>query len=264
MNKNDLKVNSNQKELDFAKSLAREAGKMMRDAFGLHPKKTWKSDHSPITDADLSINKYVIARVQESFPDDGVLGEEISFEPSRKRLWVVDPIDGTYAFTIGAPLSTFSLGLVIDGEPVLGVVYDPFMDRMFWAECGKGAFVNDEPLHVSEAKKLSNEYITLSSRHMEGGKMTGELFDSVEREGGKAFSFRSFVYSGCLVAAGTAVAAVIGTPKPWDLAALLVILEEAGGKATGLDGKPHSYKSKDALIATNGLVHERILELVNE
>jgi myo-inositol-1(or 4)-monophosphatase len=95
-------------------------------------------------------------------------------------------------------------------------------------------------------------------------KSTGVLFDQIEQAGGKAFNFRSFAYSCCLVAAGTAVAATIGTPKPWDVAAAMVILEEAGGTLTGLAGKTQSYNSKAGLLATNGLVHKRMLELINE
>ena len=251
-------------ELAFAKSLARVSGKMMRDAFGIHTTKVWKDDHSPVTEADISINKFVIKRVREEFPNDGVLGEEISFEPNRKRIWVCDPIDGTYPFTLGAPLSTFCLALVENGEPVLGVVYDPFLKRMFWSYRGRGAFMNDEQIHVSKAKKIQDHYITLSSRILGHNLPTGVVFDRVENHGGKVFNFRSFAFCGSLVAAGTSVAATIGTPKPWDVAAIKLIIEEAGGIVTDLSGKVTNYDDNVGLVASNGLVHQELLDLINE
>ena len=108
---------------------------------------------------------------------------------------------------------------------------------LFWARCGKGAYVNGNQIHVSEARKINDHYATLSSRLLTAHETTGELFDRIESAGGKAFNFRSFAYSCSLVAAGTAVIATIGTPKPWDVAAIKVILEEAGGKMTGRGGK---------------------------
>ncbi len=250
-------------ELEFAKALALRAGEKMRAAFGLHTASTWKSDNSPLTEADVAINKFVIEQVSDTFPDDGILGEEMSFEPKRQRVWVVDPIDGTFAFTLGAPLSTFCLALVVDGQPLLGIVFDPYLNRMFWARRGQGAYVNDERLQVSTAETVQQNYVLLSSRAMEPGKKTGVLYDAIEDLGGKAFSFRSFAYSCCLVAAGTAVASVIGRPKPWDVAAAQIILEEAGGKATDQAGNVQPYDSQTPLIATNGLVHDALLEVVN-
>jgi fructose-1,6-bisphosphatase/inositol monophosphatase family enzyme len=254
---------SYESELAFAKNLALEAGKMMRRAFRLNMEMTWKADHTPVTDADLAINKMVISKIRQAYPTDGVLGEELSFEPNRKRLWVIDPIDGTYPFTLGAPLSTFCIALAVDDVAVIGIVLDPFLKRMFWANRGSGAFINDDPIHVSNVNKISDNYITLSSRLTANGKKTGVIFDQVEDAGGKAFIFRSFAYSCCLVAAGTAVATLIGMPKPWDIAAAALILEEAGGKVTDNLGQASSYKSAKVLIGSNGLVHDRMLELVN-
>ncbi|HSW79609.1 MAG TPA: inositol monophosphatase [Candidatus Saccharimonadales bacterium] len=263
MTNHKISDKSFQKELVFAKSIARDSGKMMRAAFGIHTSTTWKDDHTPVTEADLSINKFVIKKVRETFQDDGVLGEEISFEPNRKRIWVCDPIDGTYPFSLGAPLSTFCLALVENDEPIIGVVYDPYLKRLFWAQRGNGAFMNSEQIHVSKARKLKDQYMTLSSRILEPGLPTGVVFDKVENHGGKVFNFRSFAYCGSLVAAGTSVAATIGTPKPWDVAAIQIILEEAGGKLTDLSGNVRKYDDKIGRIASNGLVHDEILELIH-
>lgn len=254
-----------QKELTFSKALAREAGKMMKDAFGLETTSNWKADNTPVTEADQAINRLVIQKIAQKFPDDGVLGEEESYKPTRDRLWVVDPIDGTIPFSLGAPLSTFCLALVIDDEPVLGIVFDPYLRRMFWAAIGQGAYMNSTRLHVSKTKGIAQNYIILSGRKAAIDKTAGRSFDEIEEAQGKAFNFRSFAYGSCFVAAGSAVAAVIGRPLPWDLAAPMIIVEEAGGKVTDIHGKRQRYNNcKEGLIASNGLVHERMLELINE
>ncbi len=253
-----------EKELQFAKELANTAGDMTRAAFGLETQAIWKEDNTPLTETDTAINKFVIERVQAAFPKDGVLGEEESYEKGRERLWVVDPIDGTQPFTIGAPLSTFCLSLVVEGQPRLGIIHDPFQDRMFWAEKGKGAFMNNTPIHVSEADTLAQNFLVLSSRMREGRRTTGELFDMIEKKGGKSFNFRSFAYGSCFVAVGRAVATMIGVPNAWDVAATKIIVEEAGGKVTDVSGGERRYdEDGDGLIASNGKVHDAILELIH-
>lgn len=250
-------------ELEFAKGLAKEAGQTTLRNFSLNTETTWKEDSTPLTKTDIEINNFVIESIQNSFPNDGVLGEEGSFEQGRDRLWVLDPIDGTQPFTLGAPLSTFCLSLVIDGQPELGIIYDPYLDRMYWAAKNIGAFLNDRQLKVSDTNTLAQSYVVLSSRMSVGRPTTGELFDAIEKKDGKSFNFRSFAYGSTYVAAGTAVGAVIGVPKPWDVAATKIIIEEAGGRVTDLNGNDRRYDSDgDGLIASNGHVHDILLELV--
>jgi myo-inositol-1(or 4)-monophosphatase len=132
-----------QTELNFAKQLARDAGVIMKkyfrsDAAGTHI----KNDKTLVTLADTEVNSLVIARVKEKFPSHSVLGEEKSFDvQDAKFTWVCDPVDGTQPFAMGLPISSFSLALVDDkGDAVLGVVYDPFEDRLFEAVQNGGAF----------------------------------------------------------------------------------------------------------------------------
>lgn len=254
-----------QAELAFAKELAKKAGDMTLKNFGLSTVATWKADNTPLTETDTAINQMVIDRVRETYPGDGVLGEEDSFEPSRQRLWVVDPVDGTQPFTLGAPLSTFLLSLVVDGQPVLGIIYDMYLDRMFWAVQGGGAFLNDTQIHVSDADTLAQNYVILSSRMGDEHKTTGRLFDDIEETKRKSFNFRSFAYGSAYVAAGRSVGAVIGVPNAWDVAASKIIIEEAGGKVTDLDGNDRRYDGPgNGMLATNGRVHEQLLELIRK
>ncbi len=251
-------------ELRFAKEISEIAADMTRNSFGLETQATWKEDNTPLTVTDTAINKMVIEQVQEKFPNDGVLGEEESFESDRERIWVVDPIDGTQPFTIGAPLSSFCLSLVIDGQPEIGIIHDPYQNRMYWAQKGKGAFMNDKSIHVSNKTDLAQAFIVLSSRMRPEMKSTGQIFDEIEKMNGKSFNFRSFAYGSTFVASGNAVATLIGVPNAWDVAATKIIVEEAGGKVTDVNGKDRRYdQDGDGLIATNGLVHDAILELIN-
>lgn len=250
-------------EIAFAKDVANKAGRMTLRGFGLTTAATWKADNTPLTETDTAVNQMVIERVKKSFPGDGVLGEEASYETERKRLWVVDPVDGTQPFTLGAPVSTFLLALVIEGQPVLGIIYDMYQERMFWAVQGGGAYLNDARIHVSDSETLRRNYMILSSRMGEECRSTGQLFDSIEAAGGKSFNFRSFAYGSAFVAAGSAVGAVIGVPNAWDVAATKIIVEEAGGKVTDITGNDRRYDGPgNGLLATNGKVHEQLLDMI--
>lgn len=252
-----------EQELQFARTLAAEAGALIREGFGLGTAAVWKEDNSPVTAVDLAVNARVIERVRERFPSHGVLGEEERYEADRPMLWVVDPIDGTNPFVLGAPLSTFCLALVVDGEPVVGVVHDPYLDRMFWAATGSGAHVNETPIWVSPAPLLARQSVVLSSRALDGQVSRGELFDAADRAGAMAFNFRSFAYGAMFVAAGTAVGAMVGVPHAWDVAAVKLVVEEAGGKATDLTGGSRRYDGPGkGLLVSNGLVHDELLALL--
>lgn len=252
------------KELEFAKEIAKQAGEIILQNFSKTALAVeWKEDNTPVTLADKEINKLVIDRVKSKFPEDGVLGEEESYLQNQNRLWVVDPIDGTQPFSIGVPLSTFSLGLVIGDKAVLGVVYDPFQDRLYWSS-GSGAFLGGKELIVSNSPDLSQNYVVLSSR-MGGEYMeTGAALDAIIKADGKVFNFRSIIYGLMLVATGKAVAAVAGYCQPWDLAAALPILNGCGAKVTDFDGKVINYNDvSNGILVTNGKVHEQMLELIS-
>src|SRR5882757_6693524 len=136
--------------LQFAKQLAYDAGAIMKKYFGKQPAHEYKEDETIVTIADKEVNSLVIDRVKEAYPDHAVDGEEESFTNDTEYVWVCDPIDGTNPFAMELPVSVFSLALVIDGQPVVGVIYDPFCDKLYSAAIGNGAFVGDKPLSVSK------------------------------------------------------------------------------------------------------------------
>jgi fructose-1,6-bisphosphatase/inositol monophosphatase family enzyme len=151
------------KELIFATLVAKKAGAIMRQYFDGDQQVGIKEDGSPVTIADKMINTLVIEELKTAFPEDGLIGEEESTaEYGDGRKWFCDPIDGTKAFTWGTPTAMFSLALVIDGQPVMGVAYDPFLERLYTGIKGEGSFCNDKQLHVSKVP-LTQGVVAVSS-----------------------------------------------------------------------------------------------------
>src|SRR5882672_4956086 len=137
--------------LAFAQKLARQGGQIIKDNFDNDLSIELKSDNSPVTQVDTAINDLISQDIQKAYPDHGLLGEEGSHGSGQEAYqWVCDPIDGTKAFIISAPLSTCVIGLAKAGQTQLVVIYDPFMDRLYHAVRGQGAFCNDQPIHVDQ------------------------------------------------------------------------------------------------------------------
>lgn len=249
----------------FTIDLARKAGRIVNKNFTLGMKKQWKDDNTPLTVADLEINKLVIDSVKEKFPEHSVLGEEESHQVENSEfVWVCDPIDGTIPFSHGVPISSFSLALVQNGKPILGIIYDSFLDRMWFAEKGKGAFLNNKKILVSSCKNLQRSPIAIANWHkakFDLRKVTAEL---VWRD---AFVFCpcSTVYFGGLVASGEFIVSIFAGESPWDFAAVKIIVEEAGGKVTDLMGNEQKYNQKiKGGIASNGIVHDELLKIIQK
>lgn len=250
--------------LDFAKSLADDAAKIALDHFSQDMEYTWKSDDTPLTQADTGINDMVIRRVQEKFPEHSIYGEEASFHKEDARyIWVCDPIDGTMTFSLGLPMFTFSLALVdkLDGQPILGLVNDPVHKHMYWATKGGGTYRNGHKLHVNSEKNLKNTFFSFDGSDDFGvGLDTLDTVRALRAKGVRAFKFLSIVYGAIQVANGKFIASVYFGGDGHDVAALKILTEEAGGKATDLLGGSRRYDEKGVgFLATNGILHDEIL-----
>lgn len=249
--------------LDFAKSLALKSGKMIKDAFDTDYSTRMKEDKTVVTEVDEKINQFVIDEIGKAYPSHSVFGEEKSIDKSSEYAWVCDPIDGTIVFTKGIPISVFSLALVKDGKPLIGVVNDPFTDRLYYANRGGGAFLNEEKIKVSNIKLEHDATIDFSwwpEAEYDIHKVIHDL--SIETEA-LFISIFSIVQSSCLVASGKLEAATFpGTEgKNVDIAAVKVIVEEAGGKVTDLFGEEQRYdKDIRGAIVSNGVVHDKLAE----
>ena len=253
--------------LEFAKKLAIESGKIMREYFyGKENKVLFKEDKTPVTEADRLINSYVIGQVKRNYPSHSVDGEEEKYLTSSKYVWVLDPIDGTSMFTRHTPVSVFSIALVVDGKVCVGVVYDPFLDEMYTAIKGMGAFLNGKSIHVNNI-----EYGTLGSS-IDICMWNNAKYDTLKlieeiRKNNKTCQVGSTAHASMLVARGLISAEIFpGTSHGHcDTAASSLIVSEAGGKVTNFKGEEQLYdRDIDGCILSNGIIHDKILNLIKK
>ena len=241
--------------LEFPKDIAYQAGKIMLKYFNQNNGASYKGDKTIVTLADTEINSYLIKKVKEQYPAHAVDGEE---EQSGKSnfVWVCDPVDGTAMYARHIPVAVFSLALVINGVPNVGVVYDPFTDSLYTAIKGKGAYKNytlDDIKTVCHCDMWSKAKYNVC-----------KVFEKL-RNITRLNDIGSITKASCLVATGDySLAIFTGTEhKHCDIAAIKVIVEEAGGKVTDLFGNEQRYDQsiKGALIS-NGIVHNEVIEVI--
>lgn len=253
-----------QSDLQFALALADRADEVTRARFGaLDLRIDTKPDLTPVTDADRAVESQLRQEIAAGRPGDSVLGEEFGGTTSwHGRQWIIDPIDGTKNFVRGVPVWASLIALLHDGVPVVGVVSAPALHRRWWAARGQGAFasVAGAPLRqlsVSAVAELDSASLSFSS--LTGWAALGlrghfiDLTDSVWR----VRAYGDFL-SYCLLAEGAVDIAAEPEVSVWDLAALDVLVREAGGRFTSLDGTvgPHGGSA----VATNGLLHDEVLD----
>jgi myo-inositol-1(or 4)-monophosphatase len=254
--------------LKVAVELAERAGAVARRYFD-HTETSWKSDNTPVTQADIAINELVIEEIARRFPGHGVVGEEASLlRDSAEFVWVCDPIDGTIPYALGIPTSAFSLALTRNGEALLGVAYDFHAGRLFAAMKGEGASLNGAPLKRSDLSSLKSTVTDIEGiwmRDLNDDIDLTRLPTLLEREGSKILKVCSMVYAGLLVATGQLAGMVSRGDKPWDVAALKVIVEEAGGRVTDLYGENPRWdgRIRGCIVAARG-VHGEYQALVTE
>ena len=251
-------------ELAFAQELADMAAAITTAAFGGRLDVKLKADRTPVTEADLRAERAIRAAVAAAFPDDDVLGEEDgrTGPVGSGRTWIVDPIDGTKNFAAGIPLWSTLIALAVDGRPVLGLVDVPPLRRRYHAVRGGGAWMNGEPIAVSEVTELS-EALVLHSPVEEWTSGAGLGLDALLRvvEGSRRTRGLSDAVGHLLVADGSAEVLLERSPcGEWDWAACMVIVEEAGGRMTTLDGAAPWHGCD--LLVSNGHLHERVLQLL--
>ena len=250
---------------DFCEKLAREAGAIARESFG-KVKKEEKGDKGLVTKTDIKINSLVIKRVKEVYPEHDVLGEEESdFTNKSDFVWVCDPIDGTISFANSIPTFMFSLALVHKGEPILGVTYDAFMDLLYYAEKEKGATCNGVPIHVNDDANFTRKLVGYSMWKSDGADLR-PAYNQLLEEYAYVVDYDSVVYMCMKVATGHFVGSLFaGTGKhAHDIAAVKIIVEEAGGKVTDVAGKDQRYDQDiRGAIISNGITHDKLVKLVN-
>ena len=251
-------------DISLALQLADQADALTMERFGaLDLRIETKPDLTPVTDADRGAEESLRAALSMSRPGDAVLGEEYGGTAVfAGRQWVLDPIDGTKNFVRGLPVWATLIALLVDGVPEVGVVSAPALRRRWWAGSGEGAFTSFD----GETRRISVSGVDdVASASLSFSDLTGweerrsrflELVDAVWRVRG----YGDF-WSYCLLAEGAIDISAEPEVKLWDLAPLDILVREAGGRFTNLDGSPGPHGG--SAVATNGLLHDRVLSKLN-
>nr|WP_042195636.1 histidinol-phosphatase [Kibdelosporangium sp. MJ126-NF4] len=245
-------------DLDFALRLADAADEITSARFRAQDLKvSRKPDRTPVTDADTAVEDTIRAMIAERFPGDAVAGEERGGSIGGGRTWVIDPIDGTKNFLRGVPAWATLIALVIDGHPMVGVVSAPALSKRWFAEATEGAYTDDgRRLSVSGVTTLADAY--LSTTHL-GSWVEYHSREAYLRLVDACWENRAFgdFWQHCLVAEGVIDVAAEAIVNPWDVAAIEIIVKEAGGRFTDLKGVD-TFLGGSAL-STNGHLHSAAL-----
>jgi histidinol-phosphatase len=221
---------------------------------------TIKADQTPVTQADREAEQAIKAVLRRVFPDHGFLGEEFGREGNQETRWIIDPIDGTKNFVRHVPVWAVLIGLEEEGDITTGVVLNPVSGTCYWARRGDGAFVDGQPIRVSDVDTMSGAMVLHSSLNLL--RRTPRWWDGFVRLVDACDRTRGFgdYYGYGLVAEGKAEVYVEADLKPWDLAPMKILVEEAGGRLTDFSGRATIYDG--TVVATNGRLHEEALRLL--
>jgi len=252
-------------DLALALKLAADADHISMDRYrSVDLVVTTKPDRTPVTDADQAVERSIRTGIEAARPHESILGEEYGTQGSGSRQWIIDPIDGTANFLRGVPIWGTLIALAVDGVPTVGVVSSPALGKRWWGATGQGAWAQEtghEPraIRVSRVAELADA--SLSYNSMQGWDEVGRL-DDVVALSRAVWRSRAIgdMWSYMLLAEGALDIVGEFDLKPYDMAALIPIVEEAGGTFTSVTGIPGPWEGN--AIATNGLLHDRVLELL--
>jgi histidinol-phosphatase len=247
--------------LDFAVGAAREAGEITLRYFRKSFETRLKGKDNFVTQADLEAEEFLRRRIAERFPEDSIIGEEGGETAGASgRRWIVDPIDGTYSFVHGVPFYGVLLGVEIEGEPSIGVINMPALGEMVYAAKGLGCFLNGEPARVSKTARLEDALLLSTDFGACARHGFGPAADELQRRAAMRRTWGD-CYGYVLVATGRADVMLDAAMNVWDCAALLPVVEEAGGTFTDWRGE-RTIRGGNA-VATNGPLYEEVMRIIS-
>ena len=252
--------------LEVAIAAAKEAGRIQMEHFGHSHTVEYKGETNPVTIVDKLCDQAIVQMVSRAFPDHDLLTEESLFEiKGSPWKWIIDPLDGTTNYFRGFPCFCVSVGLEVEGEMILGVIYNPILDELFHAEKGAGAYLNGHRIFVSREDRLDRSFLC-----------TGFPYDVRDHADFYLRYFREFIVESfavrrpgsaaidlCYLAAGRFDGFWELKLHAWDVAAGSLMISEAGGKVTDFQGNPFSIYSGQ-ILCSNGLIHEEMLRIIRE
>ena len=217
-----------------------------------------------VTEADHASERAIFEVIQQAHPEHFILSEETGAIPTNSNIkWIIDPIDGTINFANGIPICCVSIGVEENGEMLMGAVYNPFMNEMFFAEKGKGAFLNDKPIKVSDKDNLLTSCLVTGFPYQyldaENGPL--QIFEKLIRKSIPVRRLGSAALDLCWTAAGRFDGFYEHKLQAWDSAAGYLIVQEAGGIVTDLNGEKYN-PYQPGIIATNGKIQDQLLALL--
>jgi myo-inositol-1(or 4)-monophosphatase len=245
--------------------MAKDAGRLLQDKLGRVDSVEFKGAVDIVTEMDKRAEDLIVAAIMERFPDHGILAEEgAEVKSTSPHRWIIDPLDGTTNYAHGFPFYCVSIGFETDGVMAAGVVYAPALDELFSAELGKGAFLNGERIHASKTAKLDTSLLatgfpydirTSKDNNLDHFGNFAVRVQAIRRAGAAAYDL-------CSVAAGRFDGFWEMKLKPWDVAAGVLMVREAGGVVTDFANGEFSMDECEVL-ATNNLIHAEMLAVLN-
>jgi myo-inositol-1(or 4)-monophosphatase len=252
--------------LQFTEAIARQAGAVLREGYGNVRHIQQKGVIDLVTEFDKRSEEVILSAIQREFPEHAILAEESGRNKTISEYqWVIDPLDGTTNFAHGIPIFSVTMALFHNNSPILGVTYDPLRDEMFSTESGRGATVNNRPIHVSTQANLERAVIS-----------TGFPYDLRTNPRNNFAQFVQFqlrtqavrhLASAALDCAWTAMGRLDGYwefgVQPWDIGAGVLLVREAGGRVTSIDGD-NNFLSQTSILVSNGWLHEQMSRVLRE
>lgn len=241
------------------------AGALVKEGFSQEFEISHKDGiNNLVTTIDKASEELIVNTIKAHFPDHGFVGEEFGNEnEDAEYKWIIDPIDGTVNFAHRVPLCCVSIALARNEEVIMGAVYNPMMNELFFAEKGKGAFLNDQPISVSAKSTIQNAFLVTGFPYHfpETKEHPVDIFAKIVKQGYPVRRLGSAALDLCWVACGRFDAFWEFNLQAWDIAAGYLLVEEAGGKVTNFSNQPYSIWDKESL-ATNKVLHEDMLQLL--
>ncbi len=253
-----MKKSKYSEELAVAKHAAREAGKILMKRFGKQSKKQMKGKFDFYLDADVEAEKAIIKILKNRYPEHAILAEESGKQGNSAYTWIIDPLDGTHNYAHGVPVFGTSIALQHKKDVVIGVIYLPVMNELYYAEKGRGAFLNDRRIHVKNKDGL----IVFGGTHrFRSSIVSKSMMKVINKYHHKLRFLGSAVFASVNVAIGHMSAYITFYINAWDIAAGALIVEESGGKVTDINGKKWDLNKKH-LVLSNRRIHEEILRVL--
>ena len=250
-----------QPNLEFIIDLSKQAGEILKEGYGKVHQVHYKGPIDLVTEIDHKSEELLVSRILSAFPDHTVVAEESGLtQGSLEHCWYIDPVDGTSNYSRGLPMFCVSIAYAHQGKMSLAAIYDPLRDESFYAEKGKGAFLNGSPIHVADTSELMTSMLVTGFPYdMEQEDNNIDNFINMVKKAHTVRRLGSAVLDQAYVAMGRLDGYWEAGVSAWDIAAGTLLIEEAGGLVTRINGEPDYMKPPFDILAANPVLHSKML-----